>query len=701
MRYRDHTPHRFARFLSLGIFFAVCCTVFAARLIYYQVAVRDTYSQPVISTSGNVRTVKVKAQRGNICDRNGRVLVTNSYSYNMQIEFGALPEDRDEVHRSLLGALEAIEACGATRASSYSIFEGDYPELTYSAEALDASGKTHKKLLEILKSYYVDSKKYSYTTAEEAFEAVSAAELAGKIAEYYDIVTVKKDGTVVTSFTDEEIGRLVALRFDMEAAGYGSYSPYLLVSGADASLISYVKEHHLTGITFSAEATRKYLYPGTVAHILGTVGVIYAEDADYYTSQGYPLNALVGKSGCEYAFESYLRGTDGELAIIEDDGGAVIGTYWVTEPVAGKDVYLTIDLNVQLAAESALEDNIKSVGGAESGAVVACDPNSGEILAIASYPTYDLTYFNRDYNELASADGSPLLNRALSAYAPGSTFKVGVALAALETGKITSSTVISTEGIYKNMKCSHYGLSAGHTYCCGDINVCGAIEQSCNYFFAKLGDELGTSEIAKYASLLGLGSATGIEIGESEGRLASNEELSFMAAIGQSDNLCTPLQVTQYVSAIATGTRYAAHLLYSVNEYGTGEVSYKANAQVLDTLAEHGISDANLATVRQGMRDVVHGENGSSYVSDIKSSGAFYGTNYAVAGKTGTAEVAGQDADNAWFTAYAPFEDPQLSVTCLIVKGKTGGLASSAVREVFDAFFNGSSSAAGGTGAAG
>lgn len=688
MKYRDHTPHRYARFLSLGIFFAVCCTVFVARLIYYQIAVRENYERPVISVSGNVRTVTVKAQRGNICDRNGKVLVTNSYTYDLQIEFGALPEDRDSVHRSLLGALDAIAYCGATRAGGYSVFEGSYPDLSYTAEALDPSTKTHAKLISVLKSYYIDSKKYDYKTAEEALEKVSAGEFAGKIAEYYDIITVRKDKTVKTVFTDEEIGRLVALRFDMEADGYGSYSPYLLVKDADEKLISSVKEAHLTGVTLSAQALRKYLYPGTASHILGTVGKIYAEEAEYYTAQGYPLNAMVGKSGCEYAFEKYLRGTDGTLAIIEDSKGYTIGTYWVAEPVAGNDVYLTLDLDVQLAAEKALEENVASVDGAESGSVVACDPDTGEVIAMASYPTYDLTYFNRDYNELASAAGSPLLNRSLSAYAPGSTFKVGVALAALETGAINASTVMHTEGIYKRMKCSHYAFSGGHTYCCGDINVCGALEKSCNYFFGYLGDELGTDVIAEYAKLLGLGEATGIEIGESEGRRATNEELAFMAAIGQSDNLFTPLQVTQYISAISTGNRYAAHLLYSVNEYGSGEVILKSEPKLSGTLSGSGISEDNLLTVRQGMRDVVHGDSASSYVSDRHYSGAFYGAKYAVAGKTGTAEVAGQDTDNAWFTAYAPFDDPELSVTCLIIKGRTGGLASSAVRDVFDAYFD-------------
>lgn len=687
MKYRDHKPHRFARFISLGVFFAVCCAVFVARLVYYQIAVRENYERPVMSVSGNVRTVTVKAQRGNICDRNGKVIVTNSYTYDMQIEFGALPEDRDSVHRSLLGALDAIEFCGATRAGGYSVFEGDYPELSYTDEVLDPSTKAHAKLLSVLKSYYVDSKKYDYKTAEEALEKVSAGEFAGKIAEYYDIIEVKKDKTVKTSFTDAEIGRLVALRFDMEADGYGIYSPYLLVENTDERLISCVKESHLTGITFAAQASRKYLYPGTASHILGTVGKIYAEDADYYTSQGYPLNAIVGKTGCEYAFEKYLRGTDGTLAIIEDDKGYTIGTYWLVEPVAGNDVYLTVDLDVQLAAEKALADNVKSVNGAESGSVVACDPDTGEVIAMASYPTYDLTYFNRDYNELSSAEGSPLLNRSLSAYAPGSTFKVGVALAALETGTIDPSTVMHTEGIYRNMKCSHYAISGGHTYCCGDINVCGALEKSCNYFFGFLGDELGTDVISEYAEYLGLGEATGIEIGESEGRRATNGELAFMAAIGQSDNLFTPLQVTQYISAVATGNRYAAHLLYSVNKYGSGEVVLKSDPKLSGALSEKGISEANLMTVRQGMRDVVHGDNASSYVSDRYSSGAFYGAKYSVAGKTGTAEVAGQSTDNAWFTAYAPFDDPELSVTCLIIKGKTGGLASSAVREVFDAYF--------------
>ena len=186
MRFRNHEPHRRARYLSLGIFFAVCCVIFAARLVFYQLAVPEAYARPV-SADGNIRTVTVAAQRGNICDRNGTVLVTNSYTYDMRLEFGALPDSRDGIHRVFLSALEAITATGAERAQTYNFFDGAYTVCDYSAEALDESSTTHRKLLLILKTHYVSTKKFG--SAEEALSGVTASELVRSIAVYYDIIT--------------------------------------------------------------------------------------------------------------------------------------------------------------------------------------------------------------------------------------------------------------------------------------------------------------------------------------------------------------------------------------------------------------------------------------------------------------------------------------------------------------------------------
>ncbi len=666
MHYRDHEPHRRARYISLGVFFVICVSVFAVRLIYYQLAMRDTYASLVVSDAGT-RTVTVQAQRGNLCDRNGNILVKNTYTYDLQIEYGALPESRAVAYESYLAVLDLLDETETPRASELSPFEGKYPDYTYKAEALDPDTKLGKKLRHVLDIFYVKNPKFGIDSIDQALAEVDAKRLGAYIAQNYDIVKVDKESGVETSdYTPEQIERLIALRYDLAADDFGVVSPYILAENVDQRLVSAVRERHLVGITVSAEGSRVYNYQKSdggryAAHLLGTIGSITAENSEYYTSLGYRLDAKVGRSGAELAFEEYLHGTDGTLAIIEDDDGRIIDTYWVKEPVAGRDVWLTIDINVQISAEDSLAAKIDSQGGV-GGAVVATDPNTGEILALASAPELEL-------------------NRAISAYEPASTFKVGIALAALNEGLIEGYSNILTQGSYNGMKCSHY-TSSGQ--CCGNIGVQKAIERSCNYFFAYLGDEMGLDTIKKYAAIYGFGQPTGIEIGlnaiTGEATGAISDELAYMAAIGQL-NAATPLQITQYIAMISNGgTRYSAHLLHSVREYGASEPEFVTSPKPVASLSSLGISAEDIVTVQRGMHDVVYGSDASSYVRD-----AFRTADYTVAGKTGTAERAGQ-RDNALFVAYAPYENPQIAVTCFIEQGYTGGIASGVVRDVMDAY---------------
>ncbi len=694
--------------------FLFFCVLFAARLLYYQLIESDTYSSAVIS--GNVRTEVAHAARGEIRDVNGKVIVGNEYVKNMVLDYYTLPGTRDEVHRVFLAALDAIEVTGQTGnlKTNYFPFEGTYPNYTTSTEAADKESTVYARLMRFVKNNFCKQGE----EPEDAILQYSEYDIAIYIAEKYNMIEFSEKGTSYESaFTDEELDLLIRLRYDMELSGFGSAQNYVILENAPEDLISYIMERHISGIKFDSEARRVYKYDGYASHILGTVGPIYAEEAEYYTSLGYSLDEEVGKSGCELAFEEYLRGNDGTLAIVEDNDGNVIRTYYVDEPVPGNDVYLTIDIDVQIAAEDALRENIEQKinsdrgGEAASGSVVATDPKTGAIVAIASYPTYDLSTYNKDYEELSKLEVSPYLNRALSAYAPGSTFKVGMALASLNEGIINGSTVMHTEGIYKGLACSHYNEAAGHI-CCGDINVCGALEVSCNYFFSKLGDDLTIEKIRMYSSLFGFGKETGIELSESKGNIA--QSLSHAAAIGQAENLCTPLQISQYVAMIANGgTRYGAHLLSEVKT-PSGESVMKAETEVTETLK--GISGTDIDTVRLGMYDVVSGKNASSYVREnfVRVGGEYriggtwqtdengndiYVGGVSVAGKTGTAETTesklGKASDNAWFCGFAPFDDPKIAVTCFIEEGITGGYASYAVAETMDAFFKTGSSTVG------
>lgn len=656
----------YARYLALGAFFIVCCAIFSFRLIHYQLVSSDQYASTVV-TGGNVRTVTVVAQRGNICDRNGNVLVKNSFAYNIQIEYGALPESVDEAYASYLGALDFIESAGLERDSDFFALTGSYPDYSYSEGALDESSEAYKKLVYVIRQYF--PKETEGLDASLVIGKVTASELGQAIAEKHSIVEKNKRGEVKFNYTERDTERLVALRYNMVASQFGIISPYVLIRNADEKVAAAFQERHLNGITVKAVASRTYNFrkaDGTryASHILGSVGPITAENSEYYTELGYKLDSIVGRSGCEAAFEEYLRGVDGEMAIVYDDNGRIIDKYYTKEPVAGKDVYLTIDINVQIESENSLDAKIKANNGV-GGAVAATDVNTGEIIALASGP-----------------DGE--INRAISAYAPGSTFKVGVALAALNEGVIDKYSRIATYGSYNGMKCSHSN-EAG-TACCGNVDAVKALERSCNYFFAYLGDTMGLDTIKRYATVFGFGQNTGIEIGlnatvgESTGFLASSEELDYMAAIGQLST-ATPLQISQYIAMVANGgTRYAAHLLCRVVDYETGETVFTPSQKIMSSFSDASIDASYVETVRRGMHDVVYGEDASSYVYD-----SFRSAPYTVAGKTGTAQVSGQ-TDNALFTAYAPYEDPKIAVTCFIEQGQTGGLASGVVRDVMDAY---------------
>ncbi len=664
MRYRSHEPHRNARYISLTVFFAVFVCIFAIRLIHYQLANKDDYAAPVIA-DGNVRTVTVKAQRGNICDRNGTVIVGNKYTYTVSIEYGALPEKKSDAYAAMLGALDLLELTDTPRASDVFPLSGEYPNYSYTDDSRTDGTLTYKKLKKVIEAIVV-SKNGKYQDFDTAYKNMSASDLALFLAKYYEIVSVAEDGKITSDYSDKDIGRLINLRYNMIAGDF-PYAPYVIAEGVSEQMVAAVKERHLTGITVTAVATRvsNFLRPDGVryaASILGTVGIITAETADYYTELGYPLDATVGRSGCELAFEEYLRGVDGELAIVEDDNGYIVETYWVKEPAAGKDVWLTIDINVQISAENSLISEVEK--GGSGGAVAATDPNTGEILALASYP-------------------DDAANKAISAYAPGSTFKVGMALAALNEDIIEESSLLPLYGSYAGLRCNNHGESS----CSGSIGVIGAIGCSCNYFFCHVGDELGIERIREYATLYGFGQPTGLEIGlnastpESSGRLEDRENMDYMAGIGQL-HLATPLQISQYISMIVNGgTRYSAHILKRVKNFATDTAIYEKKAEAVASLSEKNISDSDIYTVCRGMYEVVYGNGASSYVS-----GAFRSAPYKVGGKTGTAEVSGQSTDNAFFVGYAPFDAPKIVVTAFIEEGRTGGLASGIVRDVMDAY---------------
>ena len=416
------------------------------------------------------------------------------------------------------------------------------------------------------------------------------------------------------------------------------------------------------GADFEIEIERKYAYPGYASHILGRTGAILAENWEYYEALGYNMNDTVGIDGCEAAFEEYLRGVDGVRVVVEDKNGNIIRSYVEKEPIPGKDVYLTIDIGLQIAAEKALEKNVNLVGDAHAGAITAIDPKNGDVLVLASYPTFDLTTYGQDYNDLAGDSHNPLLNRALNAYTPGSAFKVGMVAAGITTGAVSSQTSFYCAGadpVYGNKCWIHPGEH-------GSVNATYALQVSCNCYFYELGPVMGIEAMNKYCKAFGLGEPTGIEIRESTGILAGpdyvesvgqqwNERDTVMAAIGQSVNMFNPVQIANYIATVLNGgTRYSVHLLKEVRTY-SGELVYAYETEIVDSIS---LSSSAVSTVKQGMKQMVENDAAATYYMS--------GLPVTVGGKTGTAQRGTGKNDNRLFVCAAPYNNPEIIVSVVL-----------------------------------
>jgi len=498
LKQNPFTPKRkTVRYLALTAVFCLACAVFFLRLVHFQVVSKDKFAPA--DGDETVETVKVEAVRGSICDRNGTVLVESRMRYDFILDYNTMPESKSDVNRLLLRAANAMAEKGITPADTLCPFVGTYPYFEF-APGFTEGSDMYNEYVRLIEQNYVTSK-YSL---EQALAELTASDVARYYARRFDIVseTTLDDGSLgfFTDFTGEEISTLISLRYGIDRVGITPDEPYVLAKNVGFDFYTYALELSgiAPGLDGKSESERIYNYPGYASHILGLTGRIYAEDWEEYKALGYEMTDKVGISGCEAAFEDYLRGIGGEIKIYRDGSGRVTRTETVKQAQAGKDVWLTIDINVQMAAEESLKQNIENIVSsaydelhgkdAASGAAVAIDPYSGELLAIASYPSYDLTTYNRDYASLAANPHSPLLNRALSTtLAPGSTFKVGIAAAALESGIITKNSSYTCHGYYERygqtnaFKCAVHPLGGSVSETVSD-----ALSISCNCFFYEM-----------------------------------------------------------------------------------------------------------------------------------------------------------------------------------------------------------------------
>lgn len=683
--------HTSMRIALLGALFVLICVFYGVVLVNVQITGQDYYT--IIKEETSTRYVTIAAKRGEIFDRNGKALVINTTNYNICLEYGAMPSAKADFNAVILTARQAIIDGGAEEQLTAPIFpyDGSYPNYTRNAEFFE-SATNQTKFNSLLKRLEKDAD----ITDEELLQFLRLR---------YGLITYDKTTKTYTeNYSAEDAQVLLAIRFHMEYMQFSRVEPYTLAENVTLAALTYVKELSIGQIIVTEEPARTYVYDGYASHILGTIGQITAETLDYYKELGYSGDAYVGRWGIEQVCEEYLRGVDGTMKIVEDAYGNILSETVVKEPIPGNDVYLTIDIDLQITAEDALKDNVTVIHqlaaetkgefdgeDASTGAAVAVDPNTGEVLALASYPTFNLSDYQTNYKTYSTDELQPLYNRALQGmYAPGSTFKPGVAAAALQEGVITANTTIVDRGAYDfgdyHPRCWIY-LRFGRTH--GSQNVVQAIQNSCNYFFYEVGNRLGITKMNEYGRMYGLGVSTGIELPEKTGILAGpeysasvgtvwNPGNTLQAAIGQSDNTFTPLQLAVYTGTLINGgTRYRAHLIKEVKTFPDGETVKSVEPEVLSQIE---FSAGIIHTIKSAMKDVV--ESGSA-------ARIFRGYDIEVGGKTGTAQVGGERSDNALFTGFAPYSDPKITVAVVIEQGANGTDVAYTAKAMYDYYLKG------------
>ena len=687
------------RYLFLGGLFFIVCLVFAVRLARYQLAGTDRYDYARVGTY--TRRETVTAQRGEILDRNGVPLVTNSYYYNVLLDYGRMPDDAEGFNRVILSVVRSAARCGETDKltgtnwplaleAGKRVFTADYqPE-----------GKYRERLIRLLRDLGYEKKQKKSDPDRPAEEATPDAVYEFLLSRYKLV-----DGDGAALYTPEEQEILLARRYDLGFISFSPVNSYTFAERVSARFMTLVTEGGEAGVLLQKKFERVYRYPGYASHILGRMGSITEETADYYKEKGYALDEPVGVSGAEKVFEDYLRGKDGVRVIREDSSGNIVDQYMEKEPEPGKDIRLTIDIELQKIAEDSLAAQIVSIAesalekpgeldgeDADAGACVALSPKTGEVLAIASCPTYDLSTFVEDLPALLGDGRTPLVNRALNGlYPPGSTFKPATAAASLADGVITPYTVINDTGIYDyyedyQPRCWSYWM---YGYAHGQQTVVDAIHNSCNYFFFECGRRLTIERLNYYCRGFGLGEPTGVEYPEATGILAGPAYVessglgtwspgdTLQAAIGQSYNTFTPIQIATYLATLVNnGTRYRSHLLYGVYRYGTGEELSRTRPEVVSRL---NISSDVIGVVKEAMKNSE--ENGST-------AAIFRNYPITMGGKTGTAQITKTSSDNGVFVAFAPLEEPEVVMAAVIEHAASGTPIGAVAKDIFDFYFH-------------
>ena len=648
-------PNDRIRYNILTTIIYIIGIILLIQLFNLQIVHGEEYRET--SNSRLTRESVVRAARGNIKDRMGIELVRTETGYSVEIYSTKVNDE--ELNNSIKRFVEILEANKDEFVDNLPI-EVEPFEFTMDSEDEQKAWKNNNNIDE-------------NANAEQVFNTLK---------EKYEI-----------SENDNESARkIMAVRYEITRNGYSNTKSVIIARDISNTSAVQIREQNakLSGMNVVTEPIVSYTSGSLASHVLGYVGAISAKE--YETRKDtYRNDDIIGKDGIQKVFEEYLKGTDGVKQVDMTVDGAITSEYISEEAIAGSDIILTIDANLQKVAEDALEQNIKDIAAgeygekydADAGAVVVMNVNTGEVLAMASYPDYNPGRYAEEYTQ---DDGSgKYMNRAISGvYAPGSTFKMVVASAGLDTGEITTSTLINDNGIYPygdRQACWYYrSYGVGHGY----LNLTQAIKYSCNYFFYDLGYRLGIDTIAEYAGYYGLGKRTGIELlGEERGTVASREYAesrgngwyisdTLSAAIGQSYNNFTPIQMARYISMVANGGKNVDVTLIKsiINPDGTEVSKEEIESHTKETIGTENevkedldISKENLDAIRAGMKGVTSESGGTAYST-------FSDFDIDIAGKTGSAQTGIEGEAHGWFVGFAPYENPEIAVVVFVEKAR-------------------------------
>ena len=695
----NQRPTQFTRFRVMsGIAIAVL-GIYLLVLFNIQIVHHEDYLAR--STQTITRAETVEASRGIITDRSGRTMVSNRYAYSLTFDTSLLKSGEDQ-NAAILRLVTLCRDNGVDWTDNLPISRSGVLRFTVN----DLSNAQKHYFLEFLQTMKPAAARLADYTAlhPELLTAPTeddAAPTADDLNESLLTNTVllqmgftpgglldllREEFDISDTLSDGDARLIAGIRYELKLRKLGvNNNAYVLAENVDVAFCSIISDGNYLGARVIRSSAREYETP-YAAHVLGLVGRI-SDYTDELKEQGYQWDDTIGLSGVEAAFEQYLRGTDGKRVTSVNSDGKITGEYYKTEPRSGYTVELTLDLELQQAVEDTLAATVEALNekdGLDSrgaGAAVV-KVGTGEVLSLASYPTYDLSTYRQDIVALSTDPASPMLNRATSStYAPGSTLKPATAVAALESGVTTVTEKVTDTGYWKYPSTTW----SGGTWCWnrgghGKMTAATAITNSCNYYFAEMGYRMGLDTLNEYYSAFGLGESTGIEIGESTGRQADNEgseDQSPWAAYGQADQLYSPLQLVNYIATLVSGGKHcAAHLLKSVKSYDNSEIIATGGTEPLNTVT---MSDSTLQAVKQGMLGYTQpgGMVYTYFQNCVVSAGA----------KTGTAQTGTNQKNNGVFVAFAPYDEPEIAVALVVEKGDAGAVLASTAVDIINAYF--------------